>query len=295
MTCLQGKNVAVFGATGTQGAPVAERLMRREVKIRPIVRSADKAMSLAARGADVTTANLTDAAAVAKACEGVDAAFLMFSASVPDAEWLQHARNALRALREARVDRIVVTTSTVVPSARVGLSRPDAKVELLEPVRELTPNATVLSPTFFLENFSTALRSAVLAGAIPQALPEDVEVRYLSLDDQAAFVVEALDRPELAGRYLRIGGAEALTGTALAARFADALGRVVSYRAIPVEAFRVQLVPTLGETVTDSLTGMLSFAGGAGATLLSPDLAPTLSALPVTTDSVVAWATRAFR
>lgn len=295
MAKLEGTKVLVFGATGTQGAPVVTRLLDRGARVHAVARTRDQASALVARGVDPVVVDLRDRTSLTKAFASVEAAFLVFSASVPDAEWLLHARNALEAVREAGIARVVVTTSTIVPSAPVGISRPDAKLELLDRIRATAPSATVLSPTFFLENFSTALRAAVLGGVIPQALPENVPVRYLSLDDQAAFVVAALERPELAGRHLPIAGAESLTGAALAERIGVALERPVAYHAIPPEAFRAQLLAFLDPAVVDALTGMLVFAGGEGAPLLDPDLAPTLAALPIPTESVVEWARRAFR
>ncbi|WP_353483866.1 hypothetical protein [Haliscomenobacter sp.] len=43
-------------------------------------------------------------------------------------------------------------------------------------------------------------------GVIPQAIPNDVPAAYLSFDDLASNVLAALEKPELKGKFIPIGG-----------------------------------------------------------------------------------------
>ena len=63
--------VLVIGATGALGRPVVQRLRERGVAVRAACRHPDRAADLAALGAEVIAADLTDAASLARACSGV--------------------------------------------------------------------------------------------------------------------------------------------------------------------------------------------------------------------------------
>ena len=286
--------VLVYGATGTQGGPVAKRLLERGTPIRALARTVARATDLAAAGAEVVQADLGDQEAVIAATSGVDSVFVQLSASIPPAEMLQHARHALTAVREAGAPHLVITTGSIIPTSRTGVASPDAKYALLELINELTPHAVVLCPTLYLENFSVALRPVIEQGIIPFPIPVDVPVAYLSLDDHAAFAVAALDRPALAGQRFNLGGAEALTGTQLAERFSRVLGASITYQAISSTSFGQQLIPFLGEEVAQAIADMYAYEGGPGAAQLAPDLDATLAALPIQQTPIDRWIAQAF-
>jgi NAD(P)H dehydrogenase (quinone) len=64
-------------------------------------------------------------------------------------------------------------------------------------------------------------------GVIPQAIPNDIPVAYLSFDDLARYVLAALGKPELKGNP--IGGSEALTRVGLAEQLGQILGKSIRY------------------------------------------------------------------
>ncbi len=181
-----------------------------------------------------------------------------------------------------------------MPTEPVGLAGPDARLALLQRVRELLPNAVTLSVTLYLENFSVALRQAIEYGAIPQAIPADVPVAYLSQKDHAALVVAALEDSSLAGELLRFGGAEAHTGPELAAVVGEALGRPVAYQALPPEAIVPLLTPLTGERVAAQVAEMYAWEGSTGRDLLAPDSGPVLDRLGVRLPTLREWARAAF-
>ncbi len=103
--------VLVYGATGTQGAPVARRLLERGDAVRVITLDPEAAQSWARAGAQVTRADLRDATGLAAAHDGVDAVFVQISASVPPALIPQMALAAMTAARDAQVRHVVMTRS----------------------------------------------------------------------------------------------------------------------------------------------------------------------------------------
>jgi uncharacterized protein YbjT (DUF2867 family) len=286
--------VLVYGSTGSQGGPVARALLEQGGAVRVLVRDPARAAELAAAGAEVVTGDLVDVASLAAANVGVDAAFVVISASVPPREYVLHARNALTAARDARVPHVVVSTSGIVTDDDADVAILKAKQDLLRLVADLTPHAVVLEPTIYLDNFAYVYRPAIEQGVIPQPLPADVPVAYVSLDDAAAYTVAALDRPDLAGRRLSITGPEALTGHELAERFARHLGRPVHYVAADPAEFARQVEPFLGAEIADALAQMYAYEGGPAARHLAPDTAATRAALPIEQPGVDAWIAKNF-
>lgn len=70
---LQGKIIAVTGATGFLGSHTALDLLQRGARVRAVVRSPEKAAWLAERGVEVAKADLMDPAALTEAFRGADA------------------------------------------------------------------------------------------------------------------------------------------------------------------------------------------------------------------------------
>jgi hypothetical protein len=169
------------------------------------------------------------------------------------------------------------------------LLAPDARVELLQTVREVLPRTVVLRPTLLLDNFSGPLRPALEGGVIPQGIPADVRVAYISAEDQAAHAVAALDRPELAGELLPIAGADAVTGPELAQVLGAALGAPLTY--LPMsEAQTREALAFAGEDVAAAVAQMYLWEGTDGADQLAPDLSRTREALGVTPTPLADWA-----
>lgn len=284
--------VLVYGATGTQGAPVARTLLQRGDSVRVITREPAAAQQWVQHGAEVVGADLRSGRGLAAANEGVDAAFVQISASVAPALIPRLAKAALSAARDAGVGHVVLTSSSVIPPAPTGIAAPDARVALLATVREVLPASVVLRPTLLLDNFSGPLRPALDGGAVPQGVPADVPVSYISADDQAAYAVAALDRPELAGELLPIAGADTVTGPTLAAVLGQAMGRQLAY--VPMSEPEVrQALAFVGDEIAAAVAQMYAWESTQGADQLAPDLTRSRAALGVTPTPIATWAATA--
>ena len=67
--------VLVTGATGFTGGHLARRLAATGDTVRVVVRHPDQASALRDAGLDVVGGDLTDAASLERACEGVDVVY----------------------------------------------------------------------------------------------------------------------------------------------------------------------------------------------------------------------------
>jgi NAD(P)H dehydrogenase (quinone) len=284
--------ILVYGATGTQGGPVARRLLDRGTPVRVVTRDPERAAALARAGAELGDADLADPASLTAVTKDVRAVFLQLPAGVAAGPLVEYARNALAAVREAGSPHLVLTTSSTVPDGPTGVAYADAKLQVAALAAELAPHAVVLRPRVYLDNLLGPLRAAIGQGVLPYPIPADVPVAWLTADDAAAFAVAALDRPELAGRRFDLATAPAMTGPQLAEQITAALGRPVRYQAITAEEFAAALAPALGAVPAAQIAEFYRWQGSAGFAQLAPDPGPALAALPITPTPTYDWLAR---
>ncbi|GAB3150123.1 NmrA/HSCARG family protein [Amycolatopsis stemonae] len=257
------KIIAVVGATGQQGGGVARAILDDpdgRFALRALTRNPDSAAAreLAARGAEVVSADLDDEASLTKAFEGAYGAYLVTAFweynSVEREQ--QQARAMAAAAKTAGLRHVIWSTlpdtrlhlrDDRVPTLHEHYKVPhfDSKAEAEAFFVEAGVPATFLSTTFYFEAFADffrpvrdedgvlALHLPMAAGRLPGIAAEDI--------GRTAFGVFA-QGPSLVGETISISG-ENLTGEEYAAAFAKELGTEVVYRPLDVEAVRSSGAP----------------------------------------------------
>lgn len=283
--------IAVFGAAGAQGGPVARALLDAGRPVRAIVRDPARAAALAERGAEVVVADLADATALRQALTGVVGAFVHLPVILIDAVVRAQAGAVAAALQAAEVPLTVFTLSGVAPATPVGMASFDTKAI----ARRILSGAGVplvgLEPSGYLGNLSAPFSApgVVYHDELRYPLPAGHRQPWISTEDQAALAIAALARPDLAGRWFRIG--EQLTGPELAAGIGEARGRQVRYVPLEPEAFGRALAPFIGEEIAAAVAadyGMLS--GNPPSLALDSDTTALRRALGIPATAVAAWA-----
>ena len=240
--------VAVFGATGAQGGPVATALLDAGRPVRAIARTEEKLGDLKARGADVVALDLADAGAVEWALEGVGGAF-MHLPFMPVMELMEAwAGSVGKALVGAGVPLAVFSSSGPVPTEDVGMVTFDTKAAADRTLRASGAPIVFLEPTVYLGNTSAPFSapSVFRDGEMRYPpVPSEHRLAWISAEDQASLAIAALGRPDLVGRTFRIG--ERLTGPELAGGVGAGLGRAVLHAPMDAEEFGASVVPLLGE------------------------------------------------
>ena len=214
---MPSMTIAVHGATGAQGAPVAALLTAAGHDVRPVSR---------ASGAD-----LLDRASLEAAYAGADAVVLQLPL-VYDARALTMGHNAARAAEAAGVRHLVLNTGGPFGHEPIGVPYVDARHRAASAD---VPLVTLLQPTTYLENLSAPVvdgarrrRRLPAPGRGGRAVGRDRGRRAAA----AAARARGADR-----RPLRPARARRSTGTQLAAALAEALERPVRYEAITPAAF----------------------------------------------------------
>ena len=267
--------LAVMGATGAQGGGMARAaLASGAFTVRAITRNpqGDRALALAAAGAEVVAADSDDAASLARAFAGAQAVFGVtnyweyFSA---EREFVQ-AYNIAQAAKAAGVGHVVWSTMEdsrqvmALDDPRMPTLMGSYKVPHMDAkgqadgafVRAGVPT-TFLRTSFYWDNLVSlgmGPRRAAdgrLAFVLPMA---DKPLPGIVAEDIGKCALGVLRRgEELLGKTIAIAGGH-LTGTQMAEALTTALGEPVVYTYVPPEVYR-----TFGFPGADDLDNMFQY------------------------------------
>jgi uncharacterized protein YbjT (DUF2867 family) len=216
-----------------------------------MTRNPEGAGWLAEAGAEVVAGDLGDREAVRAASRGVDAVFLLVPFFNGEADGgLGYGRNAIDAAREAGVRLLVWNPSGEIPPQKTGNPGFDVRVEVLEHLEKSGVPYVVLQPTAYMENFLGPWTAPEIAekGIFAYPTPNEVRMQWIATEDVALYVVEAMKNPGVANLNLKVSGPERLGGEEVAERFGRALGREITFRAMPPGEF--------GEIIDRAFPGM---------------------------------------
>jgi len=101
----------------------------------------------------------------------------------------------------------------------------------------------------------------------------DLECNWISLDDVAKFMIASLDRPDMEGAWLNIGGPERLRGKQVAATLSNTFGKTIAYDPCTPEEFGDYLVAAAGDSMPAEMRE--EFSAGIAAFYEYNNTAPT--------------------
>lgn len=261
--------VLVVGANGQLGARCCAELLARGYDVRGTVRSAERGAELATSGVDIVHVDLTSEG-FGSALAGVETVVLTANPAAPrrgdDLEALGRGLHRLLAdAADAEVRRVVLVS--VPKTAHDGSSLVfRAKRELEDQVRAAPyehvivrfppfmecwlalvgsslplrgePFATIGRPSPFLQTFRKATGSLVEDRGL-MLVPGSARIRnaFIAERDVARVCVDAVERDDLAGRTIEVGGPEVLSWTDVAEEFARVLDRRVRILGTPAAVY----------------------------------------------------------
>ena len=283
--------VAVFGATGAQGGPMVQALLAAGQPVRALGHTAHKLVALKDRGAETAVVELADRASVARALEGVSGVFAHLP-FIPVPEVIRAQSTALAAgLADAQVPLTVFTLSGPPSTAPLGVPSFDTKAIAKQVLSDSGVPLVGFEPMGYLGNLSAffSAPSVVYRDELRYPLGADHRQAWISTEDQAALALAALTRPDLAGRWMRIG--EQYTGAQLAAGIGEGLGRTIRYVPLDPAVFGRSLIPVMGEMVAQLLADDYTMLNSRPAALnLDDDTAAVRDLLGMPATSLADWA-----
>ena len=214
----------VTGATGNVGSAVVAELANKPCKVRVLVRDPAR-LSIRAPNIEVAVGDFADAASLAAALEGVDAAFLASSFDVRMAE-LQ--MRFVDAAKRAGVARVVQLSAVGANACRCCVRTLRWLGQVEQALQTSGMAATHLRAAFFFQNLlsfgESIARQGVIAGPF-----RNIKWPWVDARDVGAVAAAALMDSAHAGRSYDVTAAEALTYHEVAQRLGSILHVPIRY------------------------------------------------------------------
>jgi uncharacterized protein YbjT (DUF2867 family) len=242
--------VSVIGAAGRQGLAQMRQLSAAGYKVRALSRSANPDFGGANTVDEVRYFDLRDEASYATAFEGSDAIFytkpLLEMGAGPEL-----ATKLGAAAVSAGSKRFVWNTSGWIPDKPGDPGAYGASTPAINAIFRSGVPATVFGSVLFMDNLLTnwARPFIVHEDRYVYAHNPELEANWISLDDVGKCMVAALERPDLEGAWMNIGGPETLKPTDVTAALSRVFGRTIKYDPCTPEEFGDLLVNALGDSI----------------------------------------------
>lgn len=288
--------VAVFGASGRQGMAQVRQLLAAGHSVRAISRRPDPFLG-AEITAEVVSADIHDEASCVRAMEGADGAFYTQPLRARGNRADDLARLG-RAAKAAGVKRFVWNTSSWIPDRAGDPFSYGGNTEGINALWRSGAPATVFGPVLFMDNLLTnwAFPFIVNEGRYVYPHRADLEANWISLDDVAKFMIAALDRPDLEGAWLNLGGPERLKPPQVAQMLSKAVGREVRYDPCTPAEFGKLLCdafPDMGPaeraTIEPFMEAFYTFNNTSPVHPFEVDMGPVLERIPIELETMETW------
>ena len=220
----------VLGASGNTGHIVAKTLLARGQKVRAVGRNASHLQPLAANGAEISIADVTDAAALTKAFQQADAAYVMIPPNPTSNDALAYAERVSDAIAAAAKNtgvRNIVSLSSIgadKPSGTgpvVGLHNLEEKLNRID-----AANVLHLRAVYFMENTLPQASAIRAMDCTAGPLRPDLKLPMIATRDIGAAAADALLQLAFRGKQTQeLHGQRDLEYTEVTAIIGTAIGK----------------------------------------------------------------------
>ncbi|HEY6290104.1 MAG TPA: NmrA family NAD(P)-binding protein [Terriglobia bacterium] len=197
----------IAGASGNTGSVIAEKLLARGERVRVIGRDAGRLSRFVQKGAEAFTADITDAAALARAFAGARGVYALVPPNIgsedvrADQERVSDALTA--ALGKASVSYAVVLSSVGADKADktgpvVGLHNLEQKLNGIAAL-----NAIYLRAGYFMENLLPQVQVIKNFGIVGGPVRADLKLPMIATREIGAAAAELLLRLDFSGKQAR--------------------------------------------------------------------------------------------
>jgi NAD(P)H dehydrogenase (quinone) len=259
--------ILVTGAPGKTGRAIIQALAKSRAKVRALAHRSDQVAALEAIGADdVFVGELTDAASVARAMQGVQAIYHMAPNVSPDEVAIGKA--VISAAKKAAVEHFVF--HSVLHPQIEAMPHHWRKLRVEELLLESGLPCTILQPTTYMQHI-LAYRNQILDhGIYPVPYSPDTRLSLVDLEDVAQAAAIVLTESGRTGATIELVGTPPMSQTEVAEVLQKELGRPVTAQQIPLEEWeRAARASGLGDYQVSTLIKMFQhyerhgFAGNA--------------------------------
>jgi uncharacterized protein YbjT (DUF2867 family) len=195
--------VGAQGASGNTGSIIANTLLLKGKQVRVIGRDAGRLERFVRKGAEASTANLNDAAALAKAFTGARAAYLMLPPINSREDQERESDAIAKAVKESGLPCALHLSSygAQVPEGTgpvVGLHSSEQKLNAIGGL-----NVLHLRAAYFMENNLAAIGMIQGMGIFGHALLPDLKLPMIATRDVGDYAAQRLLDLDFSGKQTR--------------------------------------------------------------------------------------------
>ena len=228
--------ILVLGGTGTVGSHVVHELLARDVDVRVLTRTAERAEGLP-EGAEGVIGDLLEPETVRSVFRDTDGVFMLNPVSLTETS---EGLMALNGIRSSGVKRLVYLSVHNVDAAP-HLPHFGSKVAVEAAIKASDIPYTILRPNHFYQN-DTLFKDVLLQyGVYPQPIG-DVGLSRVDVRDIADAAAAALTTGEHDGQTYNIVGPDMHTGQSTAEVWSQVLGKSIEYGGNDLDAWEQQFL-----------------------------------------------------
>mgnify|MGYP000647348630 CR=1 FL=1 len=238
------KNIAVIGATGRLGAPVAAELAK-SFHVRAVVRSSGKARAMLPSNVEIVQGNLQDVGSLRAALDGMDAIYLNLATetadlSLPFYEEREGVKNLMTAVQGLDIQYIAkIGALGAYPPALKGIQHnmvPNIiRMQGHKIIADTGIPHTFFAPTHFME----LLPNMIDKHALQWIGNTNIKIYWISVADYARQVVKAFQNPEAMPEHCPVQGPEALSVRQAMEQFIKNYDPTLKIRIAPVWVMKI--------------------------------------------------------
>jgi uncharacterized protein YbjT (DUF2867 family) len=231
--------ILIVGATGLVGSATVRQLTARGVPVRTLVRSAEKAATLAGPGVETVVGDLEQPSSLDAALDGVTRALLI---SPLNPRQVETQGNFVEAARRAGAVHIVKLSGLgTARDSPLRSGRWHAQTE--QHIADAGLPFTHLHPPFFMQNLLRSATAITMQGVLIAAM-QARKIAMVDARDVAAIAVAALTSDGHVGKTYTLTGPEALSFQEVARTLTAATGKRVTYQDVSLDTMRQDLMAT---------------------------------------------------
>ena len=269
--------ITVVGASGRQGMAQVRQALAAGYDVRALSRSEDPFAGAKIDGierVEVRPIDLYEPESYTNAFEGSDYIFYTHPLQAR-ADRATLVGDVGKAGAAAGVKRVVWNTSSWIPDKPGEAHTYAGNTAGINALWRSGAPGTVFGSVLFMDNLLTNWARPFIVNEGRYVYPHNpaLEANWISLDDVAKFMLASIERPDMEGAWVNIGGPERLVGKQVAEVLANTLKKPIKYDPCTPQEFGDYLVKAAGEDMAPELRE--GFSAGIAAFYDYNNTAPT--------------------
>jgi|TARA_B110000305_G_scaffold24460_1_gene22351 NAD(P)H dehydrogenase (quinone) len=231
--------ILVYGATGDQGLPLIDELLKNGYKVRAASRNPDDFNAYNPSDVEAVKADLFDIESLRNVSKDIDG-IAMNLPFVFDKEIAKTwGENITKAGSDEGVKKIVFNTSCYVAPNDNGLAAHDGRRAIEKAMEESGMEYVVIRSMVFMDNLTRFWSKPSITNNNIFAYPcsSELKISWVCLEDVAKFMVASLSSSSMKADKIYVGGPEILLGKDVAEKFSKVLGREIIFKSLEPQNF----------------------------------------------------------